>query len=258
MRSETPTPRAAPTFKLPTSFEKISKLKPIFAEDTEATSTEICTKQEITPTKKRKRTKQEEIEEELPELHLDDFEAPTRPRKKKRTPSAVIGDEEFHFAAICMYDEEGAPYRMPPEDMDKCDFLQERITKTKEIWEHNKGTDWMFDFTKTDYKPIVPPCVTMKVAGRRTRWRPYCVGLYACKDCVKNGRPCFTWVEKEKEGANKAWSTWEFRLLPLHEEDRTCRVVKGRREGRYWLNDGTRFQDKDVLKRDDGDDEYVD
>lgn len=56
----------------------------------------------------------------------------------------------------------------------------------------------------------------------------------------------------------KKWSLWEFRLLPMHLNDRTRSVGKGDAAVRYWVNDDVKFQDKDVRTKDDGDEEYVD
>ena len=59
--------------------------------------------------------------------------------------------------------------------------------------------------------------------------------------------------EKSKDGP---WSWTEFELLPLHEADRKGAVVEGVNEVRYWVNDGTEFAAGDVLKADEGDDDY--
>ena len=61
--------------------------------------------------RKRKRSLQEKIEDELLELHLHQFSAPTTPRKKKHASAETSMnqdyDEEFEFKAITHYTENG-------------------------------------------------------------------------------------------------------------------------------------------------------
>ena len=98
-----------------------------------------------------------------------------------------------------------------------------------------------FEFTKKGWKSGLPQCVTKKLCGGKdlddaqiskggTKWRSGSEGKAACSDCVKAGRPCFTWYEGNDSG------TWgELLLLPLHEQDRVKKVGDGF-EIRHWLN----------------------
>lgn len=100
-----------------------------------------------------------------------------------------------------------------------------------------------------------PRCATKHLAGAKTNWRLGCEGKYACKDCVKMGRPCFTFAQIKDEGS---WTMHEFRLLPMHEQDRLKKPVAGQSEVRYWLNVETAFKKDDVIKDDEDDEDYVD
>lgn len=107
----------------------------------------------------------------------------------------------------------------------ECAELWARIKKQVDEWEEAKGEDWRFEFEKPGYRMVNPPCVTTKLKGKggKMQWRAGCEGKFACKKCVAEERPCFTWNGEE------------FWLLPLHEEDRKWKVEAGS-EIRYWLN----------------------
>lgn len=93
-------------------------------------------------------------------------------------------------------------------------------------------------------------CVSAKCSGKgRTAWHRGEEGKFACRDCVRDGRPCFAFVLKEWAGEGE--DRGEFWLLPLRGRDREVEVRKGF-ETRYWINDGV----CDVESESDG--EYVD
>lgn len=242
-----------------------------------------------TSEKKRKRSKQDEIDDELSELNIGDLDMPTEPRRKKKTrvffkdgssdddlphptsfakasamskaiktKKASGQDGYFSFSAVIDYDAKGrgiVHHFMPSEDVLDCEFLWDRIRLTKNnIWEQKAGEDWQFIFFNSDYKPAIEPCVTRKLAHKKTDWRPGFEATHACKDCVKNGRPCFVWIEEK----SSEWRHGEFRLLPLHDKDRTRLVVKDKTEVRYWINDDTEFNASDVVRADEDDEDYVD
>lgn len=243
---------ATPAFKYPTPLPNVSRLNasPIIVRKPDP----------VQPTpkveKKRKRTQKEQIDEELNDLHLDTFEAPARPRKKRAAPSFEDPDSEhFSFKAVCTYKDGEIDHYFTSEDLNECKFLQDRIEMTKDkIWEKDQYSHWQFAI-KADCKSKRAPCVTKKLAHQRTSWHKGFEGVFACRDCAKNGRPCFIWVEDAGYGG---MSDGEFRLLPLRDADRTRPIVPGKTEVRYWINDDTNFEDSDVLKLDEGDDEYVD
>ena len=212
--------------------------------------------------KKRKRSRLAEIKDELPELQLDASRYPDNPRKRQR-PSyssqsndevdedadavASPADGDFHFIAITDYHPDGEPmgYDSRTDLQGQCEDLWSRIEIVQRtIWEKNAGEDWRWDLEKLDWSVNNPLCVSQKLQrGARVKWRPGCEGKYACTDCVKAGRPCFTWMEQE------------FRLLPLCGEDRVKAVVVGKNEIRYWVNDSTKLVDTDAAGSDD--DDYV-
>ncbi|KAK5137028.1 hypothetical protein LTR08_001037 [Meristemomyces frigidus] len=188
--------------------------------------------------KKRKRSKQEELEAEL-EAELEDLEQnivvkrPT-PRKKQRASSPTfehaLNFNGHGFLAIAEYDLDGTSHHvynsaemvsMPLAD------LKERISHVVDCWEEKKGGCWDEIFTESGYNSR-SSCVTKKMEKGRVNWRPNCEGKYACKDCVEQKRPCFTW-DATGDG---------FLLLPLHEDDRRFPVKEGF-EIRYWMNEMT-------------------
>jgi hypothetical protein len=204
-------------------------------------------------------------------IELERLPNPATPRKtkiaiptKKKTPVqlptpispasppfSLPTDNAFSFRAICTYKSNGC-YDMfyESEDLKAMTELWDRIEViSTSIWEHNKGEDWRWEFERPGYKPEIPPCVTMKLMGKRTKWHAGFEGLYACKDCALAGRPCFAWItlsKGQKEADGKKWDHNEFRLLPLHEEDRVKTADK-KNEIRYWINDSVKLVDPEEM-----------
>ena len=61
-----------------------------------------------------------------------------------------------------------------------------------------------------------PVCISRKCQQKVTKWsagrKP---GVFACLHCSRAGMPCFAWTNKDGSAKRK-----EFRLLPLHPNDR--------------------------------------
>ena len=185
--------------------------------------------------KKRKRSKQEEIDEELSELQISPVHAPIGPRRQKQVSyeednDAEMSDnlpdqdtfiqrpnpapkkqkqkehpspaqrEDFKFAAVTSYDMKGIiEGYMDSSDTSECEFLWERVNQAQDIWEQKAGEDWQFTFHHSTGKPKTPSCVTRKLAGKKTNWKRGFEATHACRDCVANGRPCFARVEQKKK-----------------------------------------------------------
>ncbi|KXT13747.1 hypothetical protein AC579_10083 [Pseudocercospora musae] len=135
--------------------------------------------------------------------------------------------DKFEFQAVTSHLADGDIEAFDSQEQlkDECDELWERIQRCYDAWEEAKGEAWEFEFEKAQYKPTLPPCVTTKLTSKtgRMSWYPGCEGKFACKKCVEEGKPCFTWNGEE------------FWLLPLREEDRKYPIKEGL-EIRYWLN----------------------
>ncbi|KXT04833.1 hypothetical protein AC578_9742 [Pseudocercospora eumusae] len=135
--------------------------------------------------------------------------------------------DKFEFQAVTCHLADGDIEAFDSQEQlkDECDELWERIQRCYDAWEEAKGEAWEFEFEKAQYRPTLPPCVTTKLTSKtgRMSWYPGCEGKFACKKCVEEGKPCFTWNGEE------------FWLLPLREEDRKYPVKEGL-EIRYWLN----------------------
>ena len=166
------------------------------------------------------------------EFSLDSaLAAPSTTQKLSIIPhSDMIKDlqQRFEFQAVTQhYDSGDIDAFHSKEDLsDECEELWARIKKQVDQWEEAKGEEWTFEFEKPGYRMVNPPCVTTKLMGHsggKMQWRAGCEGKFACKKCVEEERPCFTWNGEE------------FWLLPLHEEDRKWKVEDGN-EIRYWLN----------------------
>ena len=233
------------------------------------------------PEKKRKRSVQEELEDEITDLqtggahpvapeprkrknisrdedsedddiHLGDGPTPKGFRSwgKSNTQGTASQDvEQFNFKAICNYNTDGSVNQFyPSKDLGACEELWERIEIiSRGIWERNKGGYWQWEFERQKYAPMTPPCVTKKCQGGRTRWRLGCEGAHACKDCVAAGRPCFTYVF---EMGDDGYKYGQFVLLPMHKDDQKKTVVVGKNELCYWVNDDTKLVDPDSMGSD--------
>ncbi|KAK3671728.1 hypothetical protein LTR78_008461 [Recurvomyces mirabilis] len=160
---------------------------------------------------------------ELDDLQLSDFEDPTSKRKHSDS-SMDEGAYHFKFDIVTEYDVNGIPGGFAHKDLKgTCAELWDKIEDVKNIWEKLKGLYWQWEFKKKSGRKSATPCVTRKMQGKGARWRFGCEGKYACKDCVEKRYPCFTWDGED------------FLLLPLHDDDRVRKVVEGF-EIRWWLN----------------------
>lgn len=142
--------------------------------------------------------------------------------------------ETCNFKAITAYDDDGNKlYLDSKEDLaDVCPDLWERIQKQHEAWERACGEDWRYDLESKYTSSVLakpgakPPCVTtklLKISNGKANWRAGHEGRYACLDCAREKRPCFTWDGEE------------LYLLPLHEKDKTYPEEDGF-EIRTWLD----------------------
>ncbi|OQN98705.1 hypothetical protein B0A48_15371 [Cryoendolithus antarcticus] len=97
-----------------------------------------------------------------------------------------------------------------------------------DVWERGNEEPWQFEFQRKTMRDRMRLCVTAvrSKPARSTKWRNGDHGEFACTHCAGHGLPCFTWAKEERE----------FRLLPLHEQDRAKQVEKGF-EIRYWVNE---------------------
>lgn len=115
------------------------------------------------------------------------------------------------------------------EDLaDVVQALWEQVKSVFDLWEEAKGEDWKYEFEVKLKDQDAKQCVSskLKIEGResgRSKWRSGCECRYACSQCVEEGKPCFVWYENE------------FRLLPLHDEDRVWPVEEDS-EVRFWIN----------------------
>ncbi|USW50076.1 hypothetical protein Slin15195_G033950 [Septoria linicola] len=171
-------------------------------------------------------------EESEDELDGDEEFSPhpeAAPRAAANVSRSDVKDlqERFEFQAVTQHYPSGDidAFHSQEDLSDECEELWARIKKQVDEWEEAKGEDWTFEFEKPGYKMVNPPCVTTKLKGKggKMQWRAGHEGKYACKKCVEEERPCFTWNGEE------------FWLLPLHEGDRKWPVEDGC-EIRYWLN----------------------
>jgi len=201
------------------------------------------------------------MKDELADLNLLSFDLPSGKRRKRRcsTRATTQSDGNFAFKAVHAYSAKGLVV-LSQASVNESALLKDRVRRAVETWEHNKGLEWQFEFTKARYKPKIPPCVTSRLGGRRTKWRHDGVAKYACAYCVKSGRPCFTWVEKQLWIAEAAPETEddefggrEFRMLPIHEVDRRHEY---KNIASIWTDHRAEFQDSDVVKRDEWDEDY--
>lgn len=230
-----------------------------------ATASDEKVMPKATPSKKRKRTTgasssgtgrrrsyEQQIRDELPDLAINakGFDEPNAPRNRRRDSfeKGWDGDDsddesytaslEFRFTAVCAYDGDGdvADFYTHRDLESDVEALWERIRDEEDRWQAAWGDYWMYEFTKTRTKASVPLCVSQKCARKPTTWGlvngRQNAGKYACVDCAKAGRPCFTYIH----GGGHSRQKGGFRLLPLKESDRTKKVVKGQ-ETRYWIND---------------------
>ncbi|EMC96163.1 hypothetical protein BAUCODRAFT_147811 [Baudoinia panamericana UAMH 10762] len=163
-------------------------------------------------------------------------------QSKRRTPLRSTlakplkkSDIGFDFKMVTSYNADGSAQGFERADVaDNLGELWERVNEVRDdIWEGARGEQWQDIFLYDTDKSV--QCVTkrlcrgqdvegVKLSGGRTLWYPGHEGKYACRDCVANDWPCFTY-----------WKD-EFWLLPLREEDRKVKVETDF-EIRYWLNE---------------------
>ncbi|CZT19085.1 uncharacterized protein RCC_04931 [Ramularia collo-cygni] len=192
-----------------------------------------------TKQRKRKRFDLEDEDGDYDDLEIDMDDSGGRlARKQSKT---LVRDREIEhvkqtcdFKAILMYDEDGDKmYLDSKKDLsDVCPELWERIQNQHEAWEQACGEEWRYDLeSKYTVSALAkygakPPCVTtklLKISNGKVIWREGCEGKYACRGCVQEKRPCFTWDGEE------------LYLLPLHKDDRTYPEEAGF-EIRTWLD----------------------
>lgn len=196
---------------------------------------------------KRGRNKEQEVANELDDLAVNAhglaLTEPTGSRSRRKESYQEQAEDpdddeesfkdvgEFNFIAVCGYSDDGevAENYTSEELRGVTKALWERIEELQDVWEIPAGDYWQYDFMKKRSRGK-SVCVTQKSRRKATTWRTEGEGKFACSDCVKHNRPCFTYVHGE-DGLKGG-----FRLLPLHEKDRTQPVFK-HQETRYWIND---------------------
>ncbi|KAK3646583.1 hypothetical protein LTR56_000487 [Elasticomyces elasticus] len=209
---------------------------------------------------------EDEANEEDEELNGDDHEelgdidenelrdlrqqASPPPTPKRRRVAKDLRDsdednvEEFTFDAIISWHADGRPEdNLSDEDLKHvAEELWEGVEEARGRWEDVCGQYWQYDLEKPGRKATDrAQCVTKKLCGGKetsdgvellggpTLWRKGVEGQAACRDCVANGWPCFTWYRPNKEVEGRLL------LLPLHDMDRKQKVQEGF-EIRHWLN----------------------
>lgn len=188
---------------------------------------------------KRKRSSLEDEDGDYDDLEIDMDDTGGLSTRRKSTP--IVRDMEIehmkqtcNFKAILNYDEDGGKlYLDSQEDLsDVCPELWERIQNQHEAWERACGEEWRYDLeSKFTVSALAkhgakPPCVTTKLlrlGNGRANWHAGFEGKYACRGCVAEKRPCFTWDGEE------------LYLLPIHKMDRTYPEEDGF-EIRTWLD----------------------
>ena len=243
--------------------------------------------------KKRKRSAQEEIDDELTELGgPPTFDLPTRSRrkdpvtynysafwdeamttydeseampeaakanKKKRvappaTPASQSAVEPFNFKAVCTYKVNG--------NIDSFYSSKDLKGRVGELWERLEivtATIWEHKAGDDWQWEVLKPASKSKT--------PICI----TKKCQKQRArwnagfegvyACKDCAETGRpcftyvplEKGDDGYDYGEFRLLPLHEKDRKKAVGKDK-EIRYWINDGVKLVDPDSM---DEDEEYT-
>ncbi|KAK4963202.1 hypothetical protein LTR10_000830 [Elasticomyces elasticus] len=259
-------PRRKPPQQVPTS--KSSHVQPPAGSSfltsmpvrAKAAGTKSSQRAPITP-RKRKRIVESDIDEsedeaneEDEELNGDDDEdlgdidedelrdlrqqASPPPTPKRRRVSKDLVDRdipELEFDAVICWDQDGNVEDNYSHEMlkDVAEELWDGISLVKDYWDDTKGAEWHVTSSSI--------CVTkklcggketsdgVKLLGGRTLWRKDVEGKAACRDCVANGWPCFTWYYPEGEDEGRLL------LLPLHDMDRKQKVQEGF-EIRHWLN----------------------
>ncbi|CAK3975624.1 Hypothetical predicted protein [Lecanosticta acicola] len=202
----------------------------------------------ILPTSNKRRRStygEDNLQENLEGVADSDRDDPAPSRKRTRgsrgsiwlTDSGPRDDDHedlkrrLSFLGITSYDDQGRPGGFNARELDDCmPMLWERIRMIVNLWEE-KTEAWketIEDRVKMS-KSKTPICVSskLKIEGREhgnSKWREGCEGKYACRKCVEENVPCFTWTGEE------------FRLLPLHKMDRKYPDRKDH-EIRFWLNE---------------------
>ena len=156
---------------------------------------------------------------------------------------------------------------------DKMSSFWKTLASLRNKWEEQAGAEWAWEVQKkvktrgrarggSGASRIKRFCVSSRLADKPTRWRRGDSGFFACLDCARAADPCFTWVGDEDggvEGGDEVFGApkGEFLCLPVHEDDRRCRDVKGK-EMRSWVNEGDSSSDEDDSDEESGFDAYDD
>ncbi|KAK3627418.1 hypothetical protein LTR56_019219 [Elasticomyces elasticus] len=186
-------------------------------------------------------------EDELRDLRQQASPPPT-PKRRRVVKDLRDSDEdtveEFTFDAIISWHADGRPEdNLSDGDLtDVAEELWEGVEEARGRWEDVCGQYWLYDLEKPGRKATDrAQCVTKKLCGGKetsdgvellggpTLWRKGVEGKAACRDCVANGWPCFTWYRPNKDVEGRLL------LLPLHDMDRKHKVQEGF-EIRHWLN----------------------
>ncbi|KAK4889860.1 hypothetical protein LTR27_011373 [Elasticomyces elasticus] len=203
-------------------------------------------------------------EDELRDLRQQASPPPT-PKRRRVVKDLRDSDDDivdFTFDAIISWHADGRPEdNLSDDDLkDVAEELWEGIEVVRDKWQLECGEYWyitaysqsittlasiyarQYDLEKPGRKATDrAQCVTKKLCGGKetsdgvellggpTLWRKGVEGKAACRDCVANGWPCFTWYRANDEEDGRLL------LLPLHDLDRKQKVQEGF-EIRHWLN----------------------
>jgi hypothetical protein len=130
------------------------------------------------------------------------------------------------------------------------------LTSLLDTWEEQAGADWAWEVQKKVKSrggngAFQRVCVTSQLDDElHTKWRHGDSGFFACSECAKAAKPCFTWVRDEgggEEGDDDevfGAPKGEFWCLPVHKDDRRCKEVKGK-EIRSRVNEVESLSDED-------------
>jgi hypothetical protein len=139
---------------------------------------------------------------------------------------------------------------------DKMSSFWKTLTSLRNKWEEQAGADWAWEVQKKVKSrggngAVQRVCVTSQLDNDlRTKWRHGDSGFFACSECAKAAKPCFTWVRDEgggEEGDDDevfGAPKGEFWCLPVHKDDRRCKEVKGK-EIRSRVNEVESLSDED-------------
>lgn len=142
---------------------------------------------------------QKEIDDEVRGLDLKNVATHIAPRKKQRVSySDLDASPDFEFLAVTGYDADGSisGYDSEKDLKGVMTELWDRVGELTDLCEEARGQRWQEVF---DTKSRTKHCVARKMEGGRVQWRAGCEGKFACRDCVREERPCFTWSAERVE-----------------------------------------------------------